>query len=232
MKKILLCVLLITQGFSVGFMDKLFMSDEEIAEAERIEAEQAKCTKHFFGIEGGAGWFDLRANFIIVTSMQSIFEQPIAPTLGYSVGISGGWQRYDYEKVGIRHTFGTRLDWGYDLGRFGGDEKDKYKNADGYSWTIFYYALDGLFDFVKSDENHRFGMTLGFSLGLNLSIIELPTKGKGGATLPFNGRLGFYTQFENNIIDLMASIPTFGCFGMGSGFADSISVTLGYKRLF
>ena len=67
MRKILLCLLLITQGFSVGFMDRIFMSDTEIAEAERIEAEQAKRTKHFFGIEGGAGLIDLYARYNFLT---------------------------------------------------------------------------------------------------------------------------------------------------------------------
>lgn len=210
------------------------MSDAEIAEAERIEAEQAKRTKHFFGIEGGTGLLDLRVNGYLVTIMGSVFGSPIAPTLGYSVGVLGGWQRYDYERVGIRHTFGSKFEWGYDLGRFGGDEKEKYKNTNGYSWTIFYYALDGLFDFVKNDETHRFGMTLGFSLGMNVSAVDFPQdkERRGGVTFPLGARLGFYTQFDNNIVDLMANVPAFGFLGLGSRFVDSISVTMGYKHLF
>lgn len=104
-----MCVLLITQGFSVGFMDRLFMSDEEIAQAERIEAEKAKRTKHFFGIEGGAGFYDYTfAPFIAINPL--VLGITRAPTLGYSVGILGGFQRYDYEKVGVRHTFGVKFD--------------------------------------------------------------------------------------------------------------------------
>ena len=116
----------------------------------------------FFGVEGGMGLLDLKTNIYIATAMGNLAGSSIAPTLGYSFAISGGWQRYDYEKVGLHFTFGTRFDFGPDMGKFGGEEREKYKNANGYSWTLFYYAVEGLFDFVKTDEKHRFGMVWGF----------------------------------------------------------------------
>lgn len=100
MRKILLCVLLITQGFAVGFADRLFMSDEEIARVERIETEKVKHTKHFFGIGGGAGLIDLYLRYNFFTT-NPLFIGENTPTLGYSVAINDGFQRYDYEKVGI-----------------------------------------------------------------------------------------------------------------------------------
>ena len=90
-----------------------------------------------------------------------------------------------------------------------------------------YYALDGLFDFVKSGENH-FGMSFGFST----EIIKA-NFGRAfgfGYLLKIAPRLGFYTQFRNNIIDLIVSVPLFG--GDGGDIAYNSTLTLGYKYLF
>lgn len=232
MRKILLCLLLITQGFSVGFMDKIFMSDEEIAEAERIEAEQAKRTKHFFGIEGGVGYYDyVFTPFVAINPL--ILGVTNAPTLGYSVSILGGWQRYDSEKVGIRHTFGVKYDWGYDMGRFGGENKTEYKGNDFFVLGFVYYAFDGLFDFVKANDN-RFGMNLGMSFDFNMNYSKNENEGNktiGGGGIITRLRVGFYTQIENNVVDCNLSFPLVVSVGFGKLMMPS-TLTLGYKRLF
>ena len=235
MRKILLCLLLITQGFSVGFMDRIFMSDTEIAEAERIEAEQAKRTKHFFGIEGGAGLIDLYARYNFLTT-NPLFVGGNAPTLGYSVAINGGFQRYDYEKVGIRHTFGVKFDWGNNLGKFGGKQKEDYQGGYVYHIIPFYYVVEGLFDFVKSGDN-RFGMNLGLSLKTAISIAKnIPyqpkrSKDLGGFGVFSELKAGFYTQFNNEIIDLNVYLPLLGM-SFGTSAIPSVTATLGYKHLF
>ncbi|WP_300222774.1 hypothetical protein [uncultured Helicobacter sp.] len=231
MKKIILYILLITQGFAVGFADRLFMSDEEIARAERIEAEKAKRTKHFFGIEGGVGFYDYTfAPFVAFNPL--VLGITKAPTLGYSVSILGGFQRYDSEKIGIRHTFGVKYDWGYDMGRFGGENKADYKGNDFYILGFFYYALDGLFDFVKTNDN-RFGMNVGMSFDFNMNYSKNEKNGNksiGGGGFVGRLRVGFYTQVENNVFDCNLSFPL-----AGVGFGDLMmpsTLTLGYKYLF
>lgn len=61
-----------------------------------------------------------------------------------------------------------KFDWGYDMGRFGGGNKADYKGNDFYILGIFYHAIDGLFDFVKTNDN-RFGMNIGMSFDLNMN---------------------------------------------------------------
>lgn len=231
MKKLLLCILLVTQGFSVGFMDKLFMSDEEIAKAERIEAEKAKRTKHFFGIEGGVGYYDyVFSPFVAINPF--ILGITNAATLGYSIGVSGGFQRYDSEKIGVRHTFGVKYDWGYDMGRFGGGNKADYKGNDFYILGMFYYAIDSLLDFVKTNDN-RFGMNIGLSFDLNLNLSKNEKEGNkttngGGVTTRL--RVGLYTQIENNVFDCNLSLPL-ASMGFGKIIMPA-TLTLGYKHLF
>lgn len=231
MRKIVLCVLLITHGFGVGFVDKLFMSNEEIAMAEKIEAEKAKRTKHFFGIEGGVGYYDYVFSPLVAIN-PFILGITNAATLGYSIGILGGFQRYDSEKIGVRYTFGVKFDWGYDMGRFGGGNKADYKGNDFYILGIFYHAIDGLFDFVTTNDN-RFGMNIGMSFDLNMNYSKNKKEGNksiGGGGVIMRFRTGFYTQVEDNIFDCVFSLPL-----VGVGFVDLMmpaAITLGYKRLF
>lgn len=59
----------------------------------------------FFGVEAGAGVYGVFPA-IILSVNPSFSPEGNAFGLGYSFGISGGWQKYTYEKVGIRNTFG------------------------------------------------------------------------------------------------------------------------------
>ena len=154
--------------------------------------------------------------------------------LSYGVGIFGGWQKYTSEKVGVRNTLGLRV-FGTKDTKAGSIKKALFSDVEFVNETksliidvVPYYALDGLFDFVRSGEN-RFGMSFGFSTDL----LQITLGGGTGFGLLFkiSPRLGFYTQFDNQIIDLMVSVPLVG-------FVDFIAVgynstlTLGYKYLF
>ena len=71
------------------------------------------------------------------------------------------------------------------------------------------------------------------SLGCSTDIVHLTLGGAGGFGfwLHIASRVGLYAQFDNKIIELMASVPLIG-------FADFMEIgynstlTLGYKYLF
>lgn len=92
-----------------------------------------------------------------------------------------------------------------------------------------YYALDGLFDFVRNSNNH-FGMSLGFSLNLSVGNSQGAEDSVGGVTRFFGTRIGLYCQFENNILDLILKVPLGGFAAMDN--INGNTLTLGYKYLF
>lgn len=220
MKRIILSIFLL---FTLAYTDSLtptISSDSEVGK-----------WRSFFGVEGGVGYYDF-AYALFATGNPLLAGKTLASTLGYSVGILGGWQRYDYEKVGIRHTFGVKYDWGYDMGKFGGNEQLDYRGNDFYIFGLLYYAIDGLFDLVKTSGN-RFGINLGISFDFNMNYSKNEKEGNkliGGGGIIGRLRLGVYTQVENNIFDCILSFPTLGI-GFGEMMMPS-TLTLGYKYLF
>lgn len=233
MKRIVLSIMLIfSSSFAVGFIEKMFMTDEQIAEAERIEAEIAKRTKHFFGIEGGVGYYDF-ASAIVLTTNPLFGGRSEAPTLGYHLGVQGGWQRYDSERRGVRHTFGTKFEWGNHMGKFGGADKSNFSGNNFLVIGMLYYAFDGLFDLSKTDDTHRFGMSLGVEADLGMSLDTHHKEGNKeifGVGINGRFRFGLYTQVDNNIFDCTLAFPVIGL-GFGEMMMPS-DVTLSYKRLF
>ncbi len=190
----------------------------------------------FFGVEGGVGMMDIVPLFFIqLSSNIGLFQNTYGLRgLSYGAGIVGGWQKYTYEKVGMRNTLGLRV-FGTKITKSGniedtflGDVKFANETKSLIIDVVPYYALDGLFDFVKNGRN-RFGMNLGFAVDVfHLSFLK-DLKGIGVATL--SARLGFYTQFNHNVIELNATIPLAGLNG-GKIFAYNSTLTLGYKYLF
>lgn len=218
------------------FLVFILMISSVVAE----ETQDPKQWKSFFGVEGGAGVFGISGGFIF--SGNSLFNTGRDTLgLGYSGGILGGWQKYTYEKVGIRNTLGFAVSYTPNISSI--KKGGKYaefcllfcKNAKEYDYNNnraqhydFYYALDGLFTFIKSGEN-RFGMTFGFSLNLSVGDSQGANDSLTSVTGFFGTRIGLYTQFKDNILDLTLKFPI-GGFG-----GDSINVTtltLGYKHLF
>lgn len=55
------------------------------------------------------------------------------------------------------------------------DKQVSIANSRGNHNTV-YYALEGLFDFVKTDEDHRFGMILGIGIEQGVLFINRPNK--------------------------------------------------------
>lgn len=177
----------------------------------------------YFGVEGGVGMMNVSTAFIFSANA---FNAHGLAGLSYGGGIFGGWQKYTYEKVGMRNTLGLRVFGAKNL-KAKQTEYEKYEK-DLFVDTTFYYALDGLFDFVKNGEN-RFGMSLGFSIDL-FQLTESKNFSGFGFFFRFSPRLGFYTQFDNHIVDLVASVPLVG---IGGGeLAYNSTLTLGYKYLF
>lgn len=234
MKRIILSLLLI---FTISFETSLAQSSSVSAKTESKSKTKAKKWDKFFGVEGGVGMMDVVPflPFLPLGINLGLFKNDYGLRgLSYGGGIFGGWQRYTHEKVGIRHTLGLRV--------FGALET-KTGNIEGsiVSDTIFanetknpvidvttYYALDGFFDFVKSEEAH-FGMSLGFSINF-LQITEAKNLFGIGIFFQFAPRLGLYVQFDDNVVELLASIPFGGI--AGGDFAFNSTLTLGYKYLF
>lgn len=189
-------------------------------------AEDSKQWQSYFGVEGGVGLMDVEIGAVASLNL-GLADIYYLRGLSYGGGILGGWQKYTSEKIGMRNTLGLRVFGTKDTKS--GDDKYKKREGDFITDTTFYYALDGLFDFVKNGKN-RFGMSLGFSTDL-FHLTLGAGAGGFGFLFHFASRIGFYTQFDNNIIELMASVPLIG-------FVDFVeisynsTVTLGYKYLF
>ena len=218
-------------GFLFLFFPCLFLANE---------TNQEKLW--FIGLEGGSGLYDLSLSVVITPNLRLYGENPYAGKMNYLLGIVGGFQKYTYEKVGFRFSFGIK---GYYVEKFGEVSYDDsnvvnktyHSLGDGGGfYAVLYY--DGLFDFVHSGEN-RFGMILGIGIEQGVLFINRPNKDR---TFGFMGnlpiRFGFQTQFGHNIVDLVANIPLGGVslgglFGEGFGVGSyNSTVTLGYKYLF
>ena len=193
--------------------------------AETLTTTDDKQWQSYFGVEGGVGLMDIEPAFL-ASANAGLLNAYYLRGISYGGGILGGWQKYTYEKVGMRNTLGLRV-FGSKAAKVG-DDKFKERKGEITVDTTFYYALDGLFDFVKNGEN-RFGMNLGFAVDvLHLSFLK-DLKGVGAVTL--SARLGFYTQFNYNVIELIATSPLISV-GGGKVFAYNSTLTLGYKYLF
>ena len=180
----------------------------------------------FFGVEAGVGLMDIEPAFLASINV-GLFNAYYLRGLSYGGGILGGWQKYTSEKVGMRNTLGIRV-FGTKDTKAQDSKNEKYKK-DLIVNTAFYYALDGLFDFVKNGKNH-FGMSLGFSTDL-FHFVESKGFSGGGFLLRLSPRLGLYTQFDNHIVDFILSVPLIGLVD-GGDVAYNSTLTLSYKYLF
>ena len=217
------------------------------AESSALGAKESEW-RIFLGAEAGVGLFASDSALFVGINPVALNRFPMG--IGYSVGVMGGLQKYTYEKVGIRHTFGYKFSYIPNATSIRNktvdevclfncnDKQVSIANSRGNHNTV-YYALEGLFDFVKTDEDHRFGMILGIGIEQGVLFINRPNKDR---TFGFMGnlpiRFGFQTQFRHNIIDLVANIPLGGVslgglFGEGFGVGSyNSTLTLGYKYLF
>lgn len=206
-----------------------------------IQAEEVD-KKWFIGVEGGVGLYDLGLSVVMTPNLRLYGANPYAGEMNYLLGVIGGFQKYTYEKVGFRFSFGIK---GYYVEKFGEVSYDDsnvvnktYRSLGdgGGFYAVMYW--DGLFDFVHSGDN-RFGMILGIGLEQGVLFLNRPNKEKAfGFMGNFPIRLGFQTQFGHNIIDLVANLSLGGISlgglireGFGVGSYNS-TVTLGYKYLF
>lgn len=214
-----------------------------------VWSEEDSQWRGFFGVEGGAGVYGMGKIFL--GGYNPLFDfSKYSFGLGYSGGIVGGLQKYTSEKVGIRHNFGfsiafipsissiqnkTYKDWS--IFEWSKAKSIDYQGRNAQNYNIS-YALDGLFDLAKSG-NTRFGMNLGLSFALTISdgesgyYVETPTETSKrifgiGANLGI--RLGFYTQFDNSILDANINLPLAGFGGVNPIYGNTL--TLGYKYLF
>lgn len=208
--------------------------------ANAQESSKSRWQK-FFGITAGAGVFG--NNISLIISYNPLFTFDSFPFgLGYSAGVLGGWQKYNKNGLGMRHTLGftfsnipnptsihnvTYEDWCL----FCWDKEVIDLNGSNAQNYLFYYALDGLFDFFKNDNNH-FGMSVGFSI--NASGTDGNAKAGSNALFGIDVyiafRTGFYTQFDNSVIDLILTVPIGG---LGGGYPMyGNTLLLGYKYLY
>ena len=192
--------------------------------AETLTTTDDKQWQSYFGVEGGVGNMSFclalfaSANPSMFKFNRSTFDW------AYGAGIVGGWQKYTSEKVGMRNSFGFRIFVDPNTQALTEDRNKGIVTTE----LNLYYALDGLFDFVKNGDNH-FGMSFGFSTDL-LQLTIGHRVGFSGL-IRISPRLGFYTQFDNHIIDLIASVPIVGFMDFGK-VAYNSTLTLGYKYLF
>lgn len=207
-----------------------------------VWSEEDSQWRGFFGVEGGVGVFGVSGNGFIFSGNSLFNTEHNTLGLGYSVGVLGGWQKYTSEKVGMRNTLGFSFSYIPNISSIKKGETYREnclfncKNAKEYDYNNrkaqhydAYYALDGLFDFVKNGEN-RFGMSLGFSLNLSVGASQGVGDSVGGITGFFGVRIGLYSQFQNNVFDLVLKTPLGGF--CGSDNINGNTLTLGYKYLF
>ena len=190
-----------------------------------IWGEENSQWKSYFGVEAGVGLMDIEPAFF-ASFNYGLSNLYILRGMSHGAGILGGWQKYTYEKIGMRNTLGLRVFGAKNL-KAKNASYEKYEK-DLFIDTTFYYAFDGLFDFVKNGNN-RFGMSLGFSTDL-LQLTESKNLSGFGFFFRFSPRLGFYTQFDNHIVDFIASVPIIGA--GGGELAYNSTLTLSYKYLF
>lgn len=199
--------------------------------------------RSFVGVEGGVGLYDLSLNAVITPNLRLYGLKPYAGQMNYLLNIIGGWQRYTYEKVGLRFSFGIRA---YYIERFGEvsyddpqkDKKNYHHLGDGGG---FYGSInyDGLFDFVRNGDRH-FGMILGIGFEQGFVLLNRPDKEKKSLGVVGNIpiRLGLQAQFGRSIIDFVVGLPLggvsiTGIIGEGFDVASyNSTLTLGYKHLF
>lgn len=205
------------------------------AESSALGAKESEW-RIFLGAEAGAGLFASDSALFVGINPVALNRFPMG--VGYSVGVMGGLQKYTYEKVGIRHTFGYKFSYIPNATSIRNktvdevclfncnDKQVSIANSRGNHNTV-YYALEGLFDFVKTDEDHRFGMTFGIGLDFVYSRVG---QNDGGAWALGTIRMGLYTQFDNSILDLTLKLPAIGG-GLGIVTYDTVA-TIGFKHLF
>ena len=202
--------------------------------------------KSYFGVEGGVGIYGIENAFIIAIN-PTFFPSNTYLGMGYSLGILGGWQKYTYEKVGMRNTLGFTFSFVPNISSIQKGDYEKFElcifrcknqkvdftEARGQNYD-FYYALDGLFDFVKQNKNH-FGTSLGFGLSLlgasGQSGINDSDSLIDGFSATLSVRLGLYLQLQDDIFELMLKAPLIGV-GAGNPIMMGDTLTLGYKKIF
>ena len=192
--------------------------------AEALTKTDDKQWQSYFGVEGGVGAMSFFPAFLASFNGSIIKFNHSTFDWAYGGSVLGGWQKYTSDKVGMRHTLGFRVFVDPNTQALTKD-KDKGKTTAEFS---LYYALDGMFDFVKNGDNH-FGMIL----GVGTDIISANFGANTGASwlLELTPRIGFYTLFGRHGIDIVASVPIFGLGAMVDVSLNS-TVTLGYKYLF
>ena len=180
--------------------------------------------KSYFGVEGGVGAMCFLSTFMVSFNGSIIRFDHSVFDWAYGGSVLGGLQKYTSDKVGMRHTFGFRIFVDPNTQAFTKDE-NKGKTSAEFS---LYYALDGMFDFVKNGDNH-FGMIL----GVGTDVISANFGANTGVSwlLELTPRIGFYTLFGRHGIDIIASVPIFGI-GVIGDVALNSTVTLGYKYFF
>lgn len=189
--------------------------------------------REFIGVNVGAGLYDIEAGYVFSFNNRLAGYTPTR-AFGGNIAITTGKQKYTYENIGWRYLFTLRADY-MDGWKYRDNENFNLKSGWGLNAT---FAVDGMFDFVKSN-NSSFGMILGVGFELfDLKIINTDGKNAWGVTTPFLGdiRIGFKGQFDKNVVDLILVIPYAGGISISGGVGlrtfVSTTLTLGYKYLF
>lgn len=192
--------------------------------AEALTKADDKQWQSYFGVEGGMGAMCFLSTFLVSFNGSIIKFNHSVFDWAYGGSILGGWQKYTSNKIGMRHTLGFRVFVDPNTQAF---TKDKNKGKTTAEISL-YYAIDGMFDFVKNGNNH-FGMIL----GVGTDVISANFGANTGVSwlLELTPRIGFYTLFGRHGIDIIASVPIFGLGVVGDVSLNS-TVTLGYKYLF
>lgn len=73
---------------------------------ETIKSNQDK--SWFVGLESGVGLYDLGLSMVITPNLRLYGQNPYVGKINYILGIIGGFQKYTYEKVGFRLSFGIK----------------------------------------------------------------------------------------------------------------------------
>lgn len=215
--------------WAINAVREATMTEEE----KRLKAEEEKTKKYYFGINMGIGIMDIGTP-VLYPRIWGDFNsgKMFANSMSYTFSLEWGIQKYTSEKIGYRGGVFGQFSFATDF-----NHPILPTNSQTFKYNKMFLVnmggkIDGLFDFIQSDETH-FGMLLGLRGGGGMIIAKKPEGGNDGFMVGLNAdaRIGLQVQGSLGALELVLSVPLTEMFFWDENPWHS-TLTLGYKYLF
>ena len=218
-----------TQSHAIFWAFSAINEASKSEEEKRLEEEEEKKKKHFIGFSVGAGIMDLGSPILNPRIWKVDQKYLEGNSLNIALSLEGGWQKYTYEKVGYQVIFRGRINYATDFKSpiFNAPKTSIYKIA---FLATASAGIDGIFDFVKSNEN-SFGMILGINAGAGMIWADKDSDAGVSLGLNTNLRTGFQVGLPTGFIDLTLELPLIPLF-FPKEVPYNYTLSLGYKHFF